>query len=71
MDTIWGPALDAEVAYRQELVRAAVHAPAPTWPWHRRRSPREASSRHARRASRQAASGGQRAVGEARRGARD
>ncbi len=35
MDTIWGPALDAEVAYRQEVVRAAVRGDL-GWRWRRR-----------------------------------
>jgi hypothetical protein len=39
MDAIWGPALDAEVAYRQEAVRAAVrgHDSGWSWRWRRRR----------------------------------
>jgi hypothetical protein len=36
MDTIWGPALDAEVQYRQEVVREAVRGAHLGWRWRRR-----------------------------------
>lgn len=36
MDTVWGPALDAEVAYRREVVRAAVRGADLGWRWRRR-----------------------------------
>ncbi len=36
MDTIWGPAPDAEVRYRQQQVRDAAHDAGLFWRWHHR-----------------------------------
>lgn len=37
MDLIWGPAPDAEVRYRQQLVRDTAHDAGLHWRWRRRR----------------------------------
>jgi hypothetical protein len=37
MDTIWGPAVDAEVQYRQQVVREAVRGADLGWRWRRAR----------------------------------
>ncbi|GIG25288.1 hypothetical protein Cde04nite_15320 [Cellulomonas denverensis] len=37
MDMIWGPALDAEIRYRQSVVRDTAHDVGLHWRWHHRR----------------------------------